>query len=40
MSRLLTKHVREPLAPEMLFGRFVDGGTATFTVVDDTVVLK
>ncbi|AUS02999.1 ATP-dependent Clp protease ATP-binding subunit [Vibrio phage 2.275.O._10N.286.54.E11] len=40
MKRLLTKHVREPLAPEMLFGSLVDGGTVTFTVQDDKVVIK
>lgn len=40
LKRIMTKHIREPLAPEMLFGRFVDGGVAEFTVVDDKLVLK
>lgn len=40
MKRLITEHVKKPLAGEILFGRFVDGGTASFTVVDDKLVLQ
>ena len=40
MRRTITKHIREPLAPEMLFGKFVNGGVAEFTVKNDKLVLK
>lgn len=39
MKRLITEHIKKPLAGEMLFGKLVDGGVANITVVDNKLVL-
>lgn len=40
MKRLITEHIKKPLASEMLFGSLENGGVAKFTVVDDKLVMK
>lgn len=40
MKRLITENIKKPLAGEMLYGKFVDGGIAEFTVKDDKLVMS
>lgn len=39
MKRVINEHIRVPLAREMLVGSLVGGGTASFDVIDDKIVL-
>ena len=40
MSRVVQKHVKKPLADEILFGELVQGGHADVDYVDGKIILK
>ena len=39
LKRVIHENVKKPLAAEILFGTLVDGGTATFDIVNDALVM-
>lgn len=39
LKRVIHENVKKPLAAEILFGTLVDGGTASFDIIDDKLVM-
>ncbi len=40
LGRVIQKHIKQPLAEEMLFGSLVDGGVAKVSLVDNQILVK